>query len=429
MKKSVRLWLLIGGVVALGAFGFYLLNGSGEGDVDYRMEAVDRGPLVLSISATGTLNALTTVQVGSQVSGTIARLYADFNSVVKEGQLLAQLDPTFLAAAVSEQRANMERATAQVHEAERTYARTRDLFAKSLVSQAELDAAQTTMESAAATLRQTQASLERAEVNLRYATIRAPISGVVISRDVDVGQTVAASLQAPTLFTIANDLRKMQVEASVDEADIGTVKVGQRVTFRVDAYPEEEFQGMVSQIRLAPVITQNVVTYTVIIDAQNAEGKLMPGMTATVSIVVAQRGDVLRVPVGALRFVPPDGAAAAPERVERTARREGGQRQDGEGRGRMKERGGAGKRVENDRPGRPELVPATLWVLRDGKPSAVKVRRGIQNTRHAEILSDELKEGDLVIVGSTGGAQQGPAASTNPFMPQMPRGGGRRGGF
>jgi HlyD family secretion protein len=429
MNKNLRLWLLIGATVALGAFGFYLLSGSGDGDVEYRTEAVDRGPLLLAISATGTLNALTTVQVGSQVSGTIARLYADFNSVVKEGQLLAQLDPTFLAAAVSEQRANMERATAQVHEAERTYSRTRDLFAKSLVSQAELDAAQTAMESAAATLRQTQASLERAEVNLRYATIRAPISGVVISRDVDVGQTVAASLQAPTLFTIANDLRKMQVEASVDEADIGSVKVGQRVTFRVDAYPEEEFQGMVSQIRLAPVITQNVVTYTVIIDAENAEGKLMPGMTATVSIVVAQRGDVLRVPVAALRFIPPDGAADVPERVERTGRREDGQRRDGEGRGRAKERGGAGKPAEVDPPDRPAMVPATLWVLRDGKPSAVKVRRGIQNTRHAEIASDALKEGDMVIVASTGGAQQGPAASTNPFMPQMPRGGGRRGGF
>jgi HlyD family secretion protein len=427
MKKIKPLWLVVAAVVILGGLGWSLF-GTGSDTTSYRFERVDRGDIIVAISATGTLNAVKTVQVGSQVSGTIARLYVDYNSEITQGQLLAQLDPTFLQATVNEQRANVERATAQVNEAERTFRRTSDLFAKALVSQADMDAAVAARESAQATLRQNQASLDRAEVNLRYATIRAPISGVVISRSVDVGQTVAASLQAPTLFTIANDLRKMQVEASVDEADIGQVATGQHVTFRVDAFAEEEFEGVVSQIRLAPVVSQNVVTYTVIIEVNNPRQRLMPGMTATVSIEVARRENVLRIPITALRFTPPDAPATD------SSRRQGGQRPAG-----MQRPGG--QRTQQGEGGRPAGLSreqrtasrGRVWILERGTPVPVPVRRGVQNARYAEVDTDRLKEGDNVIVGLANPttAQAGGSQTQNPLLPRMPGGGpgggGRRG--
>jgi HlyD family secretion protein len=400
------------------AAGFYWLN-SRSSATTYRLDKVDRGDVVVSISATGTLNALTTVQVGSQVSGTIARLYADFNSVVRQGQLLAQLDPTFLQATVNEQKANVDRMQAQVHEAERNFGRTTDLFAKSLVSQAEMDAATTTLESSQASLKQALAALERAEVNLRYATIRAPISGVVISRDVDVGQTVAASLQAPTLFTIANDLRKMQVQASVDEADVGNVRVGQPVTFRVDAFPDREFEGLVSQVRLSPVITQNVVTYNVIIDVANPGQKLMPGMTATVTIEVEKRENVLRAPVQAIRFVPSDSVASEYE--------PGGSGMGTDAGPRSQLPDSASMR-KGPRKGRRDIPRARLWILVDGKPKSVLAVRGIQNTRYVELVESDLKEGDEVIIGETDGQAQLTQQAQNPFAPRMP-GSGRRGRF
>lgn len=421
MKNKKRLWLIIIVALAVLAIGFYVWRNSGGEKVEYRVEKVDRGEIVVSISATGALQAVTTVQVGSQVSGTIARLYADYNSVVKKGQLLAQLDPTFLQATVNEQRANVQRAVAQVNEAERSYQRTKDLFEKSLVSQADMDAATTTLESARASLKQAEGALERADVNHRYATIRAPISGVVISRDVDVGQTVAASLQAPTLFTIANDLRKMQVQANVDEADIGSVKEGQQVTFRVDAYPEEEFEGRVSQIRLAPIVTQNVVTFNVIIDVDNKAMKLMPGMTATVTIEVDRREDVLRVPLQALRFTPP---AEVLERIQKERERAGGDSASGNQAG-GQQRGGGGMTRTMDPPRRGPSSRVQIWVMEDDKLKPVFVRKGIQNTRYAEV-EGHLKEGDNVIIGSVGGQTTTTTQQQNPFMPQMPRG-SRRG--
>lgn len=419
MKKK-WFWLAVGAVVVLGG-GFLLLNNGRNDKITYRTAKADRGDIAVLISATGTLQAVTTVEVGSQVSGTIAKLYADFNTRVKKGQLLAQLDPTFLQATVNEQRANVDRATAQVNEAQRNFNRTSDLFTKSLVSQADMDAATTALESAKASLAQAKAALDRAVVNLRYATIKAPISGVVISRDVDVGQTVAASLQAPKLFTIAQDLRKMQVQASVDEADIGNVKAGQAVTFRVDAYPDLTFKGIVSQIRLAPVITQNVVTYTVIIDVDNNDLKLMPGMTATVSIEVASKEDVLRVPIQAVRFTPPadvlETLAADTSSGER--RRAFQRRQEAEGQEAMQSRM---MRRSEER--------ARIWVLKDGKPIPRFIRRGLQNATHVEVVRGDVNEGDEVIIGVSGGTQTSVASGqTNPFAPRFPTGGGRRGGF
>lgn len=410
MQKRRRNLIFIGALVIVIVGAAYLWSRNGSDKLSYRVEKVDRGDIVVSISATGTLNAVTTVLVGSQVSGTISKIYVDYNSQVREGELLAQIDPTFLQATVSEQSANVDRAQAQVNEAGRNFERTKQLFEKSLVSQAELDAAITSLETAQASLKQAEASLERAKVNLRYATIRSPIDGVVISRDVDVGQTVAASLSAPTLFTIANDLSRMQVEASIDEADIGNVKEGQKVTFRVDSYPEEEFTGKVSQIRLAPVVSQNVVTYNVIIDVSNSELKLMPGMTANVIIEVARRDDVLRAPLQALRFVPPVETRAAADKTGDTASKAmpaARIRPDG-------------MKAESRDPSR-----ARLWILDGVTPKAVPIVRGLQSTRYVEIVEGEVKEGDEVIVGMEG-AVAGNAAVTgqNPFMPRF--GGGRR---
>jgi HlyD family secretion protein len=418
MKVFSAKWLTVGATFIIAVAAVFFFAGNGQEKVSYRTTTVDRGDILVSVSATGTLAAVTTVQVGSQVSGTIAKLYADYNSVVEEGDLLAQLDPTFLQATVNEQRASVDRAASQVTEAQRTLDRTTQLFERSMISEADRDAAVTTLESAKASLKQAQASLDRAEVNLRYATIRTPISGVVISRNVDVGQTVAASLQAPTLFTIANDLRQMQVETNVDEADIGSVKVGQAVTFRVDAYSENTFAGRVSQIRLAPVTSQNVVTYVVIIAVANPEQLLMPGMTATVSIEVAKSENALRVPLTAFHFSPSVGGAAvlAAKASNRTAPGEPGQAY-GSGMlavGATEEEPTSGTRVR-------------VWVLKDGQPQPAIVWRGIQNTSSAEILRGDLREGDQVIVGTTSGTTTTTTSQVeNPLMPRMPGGGPRR---
>lgn len=458
--KRLRFWLITVVVIVVAVAAYFLLSGGSNGKVVYRTEKVDRGDVVVSISATGTLSADTTVDVGSQVSGTIAKLYADFNSVVKKGQLLAQLDPTFLQAAADQQRANLDKAQASVDDAQRTYKRTSELFSRGLAAQSDLDAATTALQTNQAGLRQSQAALNGAEVNLKYATILSPINGVVISRNVDVGQTVAASLSAPTLFSIANDLSKMQVQASIDEADVGSVKSGQKVSFRVDAYPDDEFLGTVSQIRLQPIITQNVVTYNVIIDVQNPKLKLMPGMTATVSIEVARKDSTLRIPLQALRFTPSGAEYASVQggmagqqssassdpsvsaksqrdsttQVVDTARQRGGGRtgRRGMGPGSADSANAGGTRAHrmgsdttsgdihtNTNVGR-------VWILRNGKPEQIRVIHGIQDSRYSQIIRSDLKEGDEVIVGATGGTTTSSNQGQNPFMPRIP--GGGRGG-
>lgn len=427
MKRSKVIWIIVIIAAAAAAGSYWFFGKGGDQKITYRTEKIDRGDVIISISATGTLNAVTTVQVGTQVSGTIAKLYADFNSVVREGELLAQLDSTFLKASVNEQRANVERAKAQVNEARRNFDRVTKLSEKLLVAQAEVDAATTSLETAEAGLKQAQASLDRAEVNLRYAIVRAPIDGVVISRNVDVGQTVAASLQAPTLFTIANDLKRMQVEAAIDEADIGTIKVGQKVTFRVDAYPEEQFRGGVSQVRLAPIVSQGVVTYTVIIDVPNPDLKLMPGMTATLSISIDERHDVLRIPLTALKFSPPNNGASEfngqkkAERGEQRAGREGRPTPEG---GAMAAPGPERQPPE----GKDHEKRGRVWILENGTPKLVLIVRGIQNSRWAELADSTLTEGTEVIIGfSSPNAQATNGGANNPFAPRMPgmRGGGR----
>lgn len=313
--------LVVGGGLASGVY--YARRTDPKPEI--QTQTISRGDIVESVGATGTLEAVTTVQVGTQVSGTVQDLYADFNSIVRQGQVVARLDPSLFETQVEQARANLVRAEAEVErlevglgDSEVRLNRARELSKRGLIPATELEAAEVAVRAARAQLRsseaqvvQARASLNQAQVNLEHTVITAPIDGIVIARNVDVGQTVAASLQAPTLFVIAADLTKMQVNASIDEADVGRIRPQQVVRFRVDAYPNEEFRGSVVQVRLNPVIQQNVVTYSVVIDVPNPELKLKPGLTANVTIEVANRQQVLRVPTMALRFRPSTDVFAA----------------------------------------------------------------------------------------------------------------------
>ncbi len=299
-KKKV--WWILGGLVIVVLGALYL--GSGNSAPKYKLEPVRKGDLSVVITATGRVNPMTRVQVGTQVSGTISKIHADFNQKVHKGQVIAQIDPTFLKAQLQEAEASLEKSNAQVSQSKKTLERAAELFDRKLISQAEKDEAVTNYELAVAQQKQAQAAYNRADVSLQYTNIVSPIDGVVISRNVDVGQTVAASLQAPILFLIANDLSKIQVEATIGEVDIGKVKVDQEVSFYVDAYPDEKFSGKVGQVRLQPITQQNVVSYEVIIDVINEDNKLLPGMTANISIIVDKRADILQVPNMALRYQP-----------------------------------------------------------------------------------------------------------------------------
>ena len=303
MKRTVVISSVAGLVLVVAGY-FVFFAGSAK-KYDFRLDRVSRGDINVTVTATGTINAVVSVDVGTQVSGIISNLYADFNSVVKEGQVIARIDTTFLWQSVKDADAALDRAKAQAADSKRTLDREKALLAKELDSQMNYDAALTSYESNSAALKQARAALDRARINLAYATITAPINGVVINRAVNVGQTVAASFSSPTLYTIANDLAKMQVLTVVDESDIGMISIDEPATFSVDAYPDDKFTGVVSQIRLNPVSIQNVVNYTVVVDVNNDRLKLMPGMTANVKIAAADARDVLKVPNLALRFQPP----------------------------------------------------------------------------------------------------------------------------
>jgi HlyD family secretion protein len=336
MKRAVTVLLIVAAIGA-GAGAMYIRRGAP--DVQVQTSPVTRGDIIDTVGATGTLQAVTTVQVGSQVSGNIAWLGADFNSIVRKGQVIARLDPSLFEAQLQQARANLSQTQAnlvkaesdleqrkvQLQDAQQKYTRAKELAARSLLPQSDLDAAkvavdmaqaalasqQATVTQARAAVNQSQASVNQNQVNVDHTVITAPIDGIVTQRNVDVGQTVAASMQAPTLFIIAADLTKMQVNANIDEADVGRIRPGQHVTFRVDAYPTETFEGSVSQIRLQPVVVQNVTTYGTVIDVPNTQLKLKPGMTANVKIEIAKRSDVLSIPNAALRFRPTTDLFAA----------------------------------------------------------------------------------------------------------------------
>ncbi|KDA53221.1 hypothetical protein EG19_06965 [Thermoanaerobaculum aquaticum] len=398
MKNKTKAILGVVSVVVIAAF-VWSLAGKKTGEAARFLTApVTRGTVIQSVTTTGTLEALTTVKVGSQVSGIIAEIHADFNDRVKKGQVLAVLDPTPFVAAVNQTKAQLERARIQALDAEAKYKRQQALFEAKLVSEDQLETARAAYHQALAQVTELEAALERAETNYRYSVIRAPIDGVVVSRDYDVGQTVAASFQAPTLFTIAEDLTRMRLTCDVSEADIGQVKVGQTVLFSVDSYPEKQFTGRVAQIRLSPKITNNVVTYPVVVEVENNEGLLLPGMTAEVHIQVAKAEDVLRIPASALRFRPEMlGLAVGSNRANGNApaqRREPGRGSD---------RGGASSRRE-PRPagGGTEDKLATVYLPGE-KPSdplrPVRFMPGLTDGQYVEVRGGELAEGQQVVVG------------------------------
>jgi HlyD family secretion protein len=389
--------------------------------LQYQTAQVTRGPVVAKVTATGILSAVVTVQVGSQVSGRIATLHADYNSTVTKGELLAEIDPALFQANLEQAKANvlqaegqLKQAQANVVAAQRTYDRDKPLRKDNLIAQADLDTAETTLDAAKASvvaaqgnLAQARAQLSQSQVNLTYTKILSPIDGVVISRSVDVGQTVAASLAAPTIFTLAGDLKAMQVDTSVAEADVGKLAPGMEATFVVDAFPDERFKGVIRQIRNAPQTQQNVVTYDAVIDVKNPDLKLRPGMTANVTVVYADREDVIRVPNAALRFRPtPDLLAAmgrsssAPGRV---AGRDGGTGGGGGGGG-AAARGGA----TGNGPSR------SLWVVRDGRPAPTQVTIGVSDGTFTEIASGSVQAGDAVLTGAETTATGGAARPTNP---------------
>jgi HlyD family secretion protein len=422
MKRRLFFAALALILVGIGAAAINARRGASVPDVT--TDVVSRGSIVSVVSTSGTVEAVTTVQVGTQVSGTVRDLYADFNSLVKKGQVLARLEPSLYEAEILQVRANLVRAEAEVErlrvavgDAETKLNRARQLAERQLIPTTELEAAEVALRSAEAQRRsaeaqvtQARASLSQAEVNLQKTVITSPIDGIVIARNVDVGQTVAASLQAPTLFEIAADMRQMQIKASVDEADVGQVKHGQPVRFTVDAYPGNEFTGVVQQVRLNPVVEQNVVTYAAIISAANPDLKLRPGMTANVTVEIARKEEVLRVPSAALRFRPPADVLALI--------------------GANEERG-----VPTSGPSVPEVrgtsgAPAsgagteTVWVF-DGALRRTAVRTGASDGTFTELVdAPGLTEGTPVatrVTMSDGAAPRTGTTSGNPLLGSTPR--------
>ncbi|HYE30510.1 MAG TPA: efflux RND transporter periplasmic adaptor subunit [Methylomirabilota bacterium] len=479
IKKKKSLWpklLIIALLIGGGAFAYAKLRGK-EGastGADYRTNVVSRGDIVQAVTANGQLSPMKNVQVGSQVSGIIKQLFVDYNSRVTNGQVVAKIDPSTYEQNITQGEAELENAKAALLYAELNHKRAQDLKKSDLISAAEFDKTVVDLHQAQAVVRMREASLRRSNVDLERTTIYAPIDGVVISRAVDEGQTVAASFNAPTLFVIANDLRQMRIEALVSEADVGGIEEGQSVTFTVDAFPNRQFQGRVSQVRYAPITNQNVVNYTAIVEVRNDDLKLRPGMTASASVITAEKKNVLRIPNAALRFRPPEDATAkkAPAATNAPAGAPAGDRprmmaSDGAG--------GGGPGGGGERPNREEMrrrfesmspeereafrarmgggrggsggpggarsqdgpVNRTIYIIdqvasASGKMAVkpVTVKLGISDGTNTEVI-EGLKEGDVVAVGlntplmaQTPGAPQGSSPFGSPFGRGMGGGGG-----
>ncbi len=405
MKKT-RVIIAIAAVAAVAAGLWFYRRADASEAPAYRFASVQRANVHATVAATGTLSAVTTVQVGTQVSGQIAAIHADFNDRVKKGQLLARIDPTLQKQAVSDAEAGVERVRAQYEAARLDYERSKPLYEAQAITAAEFNTSESGYLVAQANLKSAQIALDKAKQNLAYTNIYAPIDGVVVERNVDVGQTVAASLQAPQLFLIANDLSQMQILASVDESDIGRIVEGQPVSFTVESYPDEVFEGKVRQVRLQSVTTDNVVNYTVVVSVGNPNGKLLPGMTTTVTFHTDSATDVLAVPNAALRFRPVGagtaGAAGGARQAGGSAAREGG--------------GGAASADSAAAAFRPT---ATLWrVNASGGLSPVPVRSGLSDGQKTEVEGPELTDGMQVVIGTNSGGASGAGASgvSNPLQ-------------
>jgi HlyD family secretion protein len=391
MKRFVP-WLVI--IIGLLIIAAVFRQFRQRAAASYQTATVTRGAITQAVTATGTLNPVINVQVGSQVSGNIAKLFADFNSEVKAGQVVAQIDPVLFQATVTQAEGDLASAQAALELAKVNATRAQELFARKTSSQADLDQAIANLHTAEANVKIKQGALDKARADLEHCAITSPIDGVVISRSVDVGQTVAASLQAPVIFAIANDLTKMQIDANVAEADVGVVKIDQNVDFTVDAFPMETFHGKVVQVRNAPITVQNVVTYDTVIGVSNPELKLKPGMTANVSIIVAHKDDVLQIKNAALRYRPPDATPVETKKTgpSRTGRPAGG------------------------RSGPHEGAQRTVYVLPSGvsRPQPRQIKTGISDGIVTEVI-EGLKEGDLVVTAELGSTTAAPSPPANPF--------------
>lgn len=371
MKKK---FIVISALILVLIYGVISIITKVENKPKYTLKKVERRTIIETVEASGTINPVKTVSIGSQVSGMIKEIYVDFNSQVKQGQLLAQIDPSLFQAQVDKARGDLAAAKATYQQTksmliydQATYKRYKELYKKNYVSKSDLDLAEATYKADVAklhsndgTIAQTAATLQNNLVNLRYTRIISPVNGVIVSRAVDVGQTVAASFQTPTLFTVAQDLTKMQIEVSVSEADIGKIKTGQDVDYTLDGYPNETFKGKVTQVRISPTTVSNVVTYTVIVSVDNDDGKLKPGMTANTSIITSKKENVLCVDNAAMRFTPTEITQGK----------------------KFKEQG--------------------IWLLIKNKPTRITIKQGVTDSDFTEIISKDIKEGHDVIIGTLG---------------------------
>lgn len=470
-------WFFILILIAGGVGGwFWYKEKSKEQPIQIRTATVAKGDIIQAVTANGQISPVKNVQVGSQVSGIINEIFVDFNSQVTNGQVIAKIDPSTYQQNVTSAQADLANAKAALEYAQLNFNRAKELRAAELVSGSDYDKTVADLHQAEAVVQLREASLKRAQVDLERTTITAPVDGIVISRAVDAGQTVAASFNTPTLFQIANDLRKMRIEAMVSEADVGGVEEGQKVNFTVDAFPSRQFHGSVSQVRFAPITNQNVVSYTCVVDVNNSDLKLRPGMTATASIVTGEKKDVMRIPNAALRFRPPEelmpksnkATNAAPSALAASDKGSRGEiaRVGGEGGGglggggerpnreemrrrfesmspeereqmrqRFRERGGGGGGGEGGPRQRQQEGPVTrtVYLTDSAQPAAgskpvlrqVTIKAGISDGSFTEVL-DGLKEGDIVVIGSTSPTAN-PAASGVP-QGRSPFGGGGFGG-
>jgi HlyD family secretion protein len=422
----VKKWVIVALAVGLaGAVTYAFLSRGNGNSLSYRFVTVERGNLESVVSATGTLSAVRTVQVGTQTSGLITSLLVDFNDKVREGQVIARLDTTLLDSAVRDAEAAAERAAAELRQAQRDLDRLTALHEQGITSDSDFNKAQYTLDVARASAKSAEVAVARARQNLGYATIKAPVSGTVVERDVDVGQTVAASLSAPNLFLIANDLSEMQILAPVDESDIGLVKEGQTARFTVKAYTDRTFTGTVKQVRLQSTMDNNVVSYTVVVKVANPDGILLPGMTATVEFITATASDVLKVANAALRFRPTeamlaqmrkpgDGGAARGTRAPGPQTQTPAGAQGASGTPEVSSRGTAAAGAAGE-------LAALFFLDGHGELTSLPVRIGISDGQSTEVSSAGLAAGMKVIAGS-GTSTQTSSATTNPFQSQQREG-------
>ena len=394
MKKLAYHLINIALILAFifGAYYVYQLSHKKKPEDLYRLQTVVTGDIEQNVTANGTINPVTLVNVGTQVSGRVKKIYADYNDQVKKGQILLELEDELFKAQIAQSLGNVKNNEASIELARANETRMRSLFEKEYVSKQELDQSVQALKSAEAQLSTTKAQLKRDQTNYGYSIIKSPVAGVIVDRVVDVGQTVAASLQTPTLFKIAQDLSKMQIDTSFAEADIGRIQVGQVAKFNVDAFPNTNFEGVVKQIRLNPTNTANVVTYNIVVSVDNPDQKLLPGMTAYVNITFAKHDNVLLVPNAALRYRPKN------EETMMALKKED-------------------KKVDKPKAEDDGLARGKVYILKDNKPQMVRVKTSITNGKFTEIISSELKANDLVITGDMMGDQKAGSSAQGPNRP------------